>query len=703
MTTSLISPFPVNIDADARSGSVIEVVKPGVQTTVQDLAGRSGLWDVGVPPSGAFDDFSFALANLAVGNTRGEAGLECVMVGPMLRFTAPTVICVVGAVSAAVLDGVPVAPGVPTAVTAGAVLDIGKLAGPGMRGYLAVSGGIDVEPVLGSRSTFILGKFGGLSGRALKLGDQLQLSAYQGSLHDVSGSLPILTSSWELRVMLGPHGAPVHLTQDGSDALFAADWAVDHRSDRTGVRLVGPTPQWARTDGGEAGLHPSNVHDSAYPVGGIMLSGDTPVIVGPDGPSLGGFVVPCVVISADRWILGQLRPGDAVRLVPVTLIEAEAASSARRTTLAAWINFAGVDQDGPNGTRVTEVADFIPAWQVDPCRPPGPRGADRGGRMLPAPLQALAPSGHLPDFTVRLAGDRHVLVEAGKVEFDLTVRMWVHLLADALRAVRPAGVTEIVEGVRSLLVAVDDTRLQPTHLASLLAELAAQVADPAKVVLDVREVTLPIAFDHPQAHEAMARYQKSVNPTAPWCPDNVEFIRRMNDLSERSNVFDIVTAATYLVVGLGDVYLGAPVAVPIDPRHRLVTTKYNPARTWTPQNAVGIGGIYLCVYGMEGPGGYQLVGRTVPVWRLLPDEPERDPQPWLLRQFDRLRFVPVSTQELEDTRADILAGTADLITRPAQFSLSEVAAVEAAAAAEIAELRARRQVAFAAERARWNA
>src|SRR5436309_3137695 len=131
------------------------------------------------------------------------------------------------------------------------------------------------------------------------------------------------------------------------------------------------------------------------------------------------------------------------------------------------------------------------------------------------------------------------------------------------------------------------------------------------------------------------RCWRSWTATAPWCPDNVEFIRRVNDLDRRDDVFDIVTAATYLVVGLGDVYLGAPVAVPIDPRHRLVTTKYDPARTWTPQNAVGIGGIYLCVYGMEGPGGYQLVGRTVPVWRLPVDGRPADPQPWLLRQFDR--------------------------------------------------------------------
>jgi urea carboxylase len=200
----------------------------------------------------------------------------------------------------------------------------------------------------------------------------------------------------------------------------------------------------------------------------------------------------------------------------------------------------------------------------------------------------------------------------------------------------------------------------------------------------------------------MRRYATSVRPDAPWCPDNVEFIRRVNDLPERAEVFDVVAAATYLVIGLGDVYLGAPVAVPIDPRHRLVTTKYNPARTWTPQNAVGIGGIYLCVYGMEGPGGYQLVGRTVPVWRP-PGGPSRDPQPWLLRQFDRLRFRPVSVAELAAARADIKAGRADLEVAPATFSVREAAALASANRAEIDTLQTRRRAAFAAERERWAA
>ena len=101
---------------------------------------------------------------------------------------------------------------------------------------------------------------------------------------------------------------------------------------------------------------------------------------------------------------------------------------------------------------------------------------------------------------------------------------------------------------------------------------------------------------------------------APWLPNNVEFIRRINGLQSTDQVRDIIFSASYLVLGLGDVYLGAPCAVPIDPRHRLMTSKYNPARTYTAEGTVGIGGVYMCIYGMDSPGGYQLVGRTLPIW-----------------------------------------------------------------------------------------
>ena len=187
---------------------------------------------------------------------------------------------------------------------------------------------------LGSRATFLLGKFGGYEGRALRKGDVLPVGAQAvGEPTDVSSLLPELSGEWRVRVVPGPHGAPEHLTEDGVHELFSAEWRLDHRSDRTGIRLVGPTPGFSRDDGGEAGLHPSNIHDSAYPVGGLMLSGGTPVVVGPDGPSLGGFVVPAVVVQADRWMFAQARPGDVVRLVPVDP-EAASQANAERASVA---------------------------------------------------------------------------------------------------------------------------------------------------------------------------------------------------------------------------------------------------------------------------------------------------------------------------------------------------------------------------------
>ena len=195
----------------------------------------------------------------------------------------------------------------------------------------------------------------------------------------------------------------------------------------------------------------------------------------------------------------------------------------------------------------------------------------------------------------------------------------------------------------------------------------------------------------------------SVRPDAPWCPDNIEFIRRINGLDSTQQVYETVFAANYLVLGLGDVYLGAPVATPLDPRHRLVTTKYNPARTWTPENAVGIGGAYMCVYGMEGPGGYQLVGRTVQVWnthrstRTFPAG-----TPWSLRCFDQIRFYPVSGEELLQLRSQILHGRFDLRIEEQSFNLQQYRDFLETVASSANAFKSKQQQAFHEERERWR-
>jgi urea carboxylase len=746
----------------------IEVVVPGVQTAVQDLGGRRGLWGVGVPPSGAYDAFSFALANLAVGNDPGAAGLEAVLVGPTLRFRASAgdhvLAALTGACRGARLDGRPVRLGQPFAARDGSVLEFGSCGPSGLRGYLAVRGGIAVPRVLGSRATFLLGGFGGGIGRALEAGDELALGRDEncGAPAELGPILPELVDSWSLRVIPGPHGAPDYFDGSALSDLFAAEWEVDHRSDRTGIRLAGPAVEFARADGGEAGLHPCNIHDSAYPVGGIMVSGDTPVIVGPDGPSLGGFVVPAAVIQADLWKLGQLRPGDRVRLEPITPQAAQHARTERarlfadpraavasaifrpqpRSPLSRPQGFepstvpsaprlsevsAAVPLSPPQGfepstvpsaPRLSEVSAAVPVSPPQTFEPstvsavPLPSASGSSIPIAawdrPVPLLTVAASDSRPELAIRFSGDHHLLIEAGPARLDLTVRARIHLLHRELTARgllgAVAGVPENVEGVRSLLLGFDPSRIDPRRLAERIGEAWVATPEPAGVELPVREVTMPICFDDPDAHEAMHRYQRGVRPDAPWCPDNVEFIRRVNGLSSRDEVFEIVQKATYLVIGLGDVYLGAPVAVPLDPAHRLVTTKYDPPRTWTPENAVGIGGAYLCVYGMEGPGGYQLVGRTVPVWRKPAPDGERGTaaEPWLLRTFDLLRFEPVGHDELMELRAGIANGSLELSMRPTTLDLGALPGPESPLPPETVEFTARREAAFAEERARWS-
>jgi urea carboxylase len=252
-----------------------------------------------------------------------------------LRFGRDATFAVGGAAMSVTVDDVSVPPWTAIAVSAGAVVRVGRCLGPGVRSTLGVRGGIDVPRYLGSRSTFTLGNFGGHDGRALREGDELAIGDDVDGPPGVlaAGVAPRLRSDWTIGVLDGPHGEPDFLAPGGVDALLRAAWHVHHNSARTGVRLVGPTPRWARPDGGDAGLHPSNIHDTGYAFGAVDLTGDMPIILGPDGPSLGGFVCPLVVAAAERWKLGQLGPGDRVRFVVWSPEDAARADEQRRDWL----------------------------------------------------------------------------------------------------------------------------------------------------------------------------------------------------------------------------------------------------------------------------------------------------------------------------------------------------------------------------------
>jgi len=649
----------------------IRVLSGGTATTVQDWPGRQHLWAVGVPPSGPMDDQSFRLGNRLLGNPEGTAGLEMTVTGPTLQFAADATLCLTGADFGATLEGKPVTRGQLFEAKAGQTLVIGRAKGGGMRGYLLVAGGFDIAPYLGSRSTFELGQFGGHAARRLVAGDVLHLANEPTGEPLSPPALPTLPTDWCVRVLYGPHGAPDFFTETDIDMVVTAEWQVHYNSNRTGVRLVGPKPEWARRDGGEAGLHPSNIHDNAYAIGAVDFTGDMPIILGPDGPSLGGFVCPFVVIAADRWKIGQLVPGDRVRFVPVTMDEASAADRAQQEYLASGTK--------PASSRTCDAATQTPILGTIPEAP---------GR---------------PGVVYRQQGDRNILVEYGPLVLDLELRIRVHALMTELERMALPGVIDVVPGIRSLQLHFDGRNLTQAEALAALTAAEERLGDLEDFAIPSRIVHLPLSWRDPATIETIEKYMSAVRDDAPWCPDNIEFIRRINGLPDVSAVENLIFEASYLVMGLGDVYLGAPVATPVDPRHRLVTTKYNPARTWTPPNVVGIGGAYMCIYGMEGPGGYQLFGRTVQVWNTHRQTADFiEGKPWLLRFFDQIRFYPVSAEELAEWRRDFPSGKRALRIEPSEFRLSDYRKFLADNAEDIAAFEARRQSAFDAERAEWQ-
>ena len=314
----------------------IEVRKPGLATTVQDL-GRPGHYDVGIPLSGAMDRFALRCANLLVGNDEGAAALECVFMGPELLFTADATVAVTGAELPPKVDGVAQPTWTSFAVKAGQVLGFDYLR-RGARAYLAVAGGIDVPVVLGSRSTYALGALGGFEGRALKAGDVLPVGAAEGvaaagrSIPEAlrRGAEPTTT----LRVVPGLYHH--RITQESADTFFRDTWKVAPEADRIGYRFRGGQPLSfiERKQPFGAGSDPSNIVDSCYPYGSIQVPGGTePIVLHRDAVSGGGYFMLGTVISADMDFIGQLQPHAAIQFIPVTMAEALAARRDRSSSL----------------------------------------------------------------------------------------------------------------------------------------------------------------------------------------------------------------------------------------------------------------------------------------------------------------------------------------------------------------------------------
>ena len=306
---------------------MIEVIKKGLETSVQDYPGRIGSLNQGFPASGPMDSWSFRLANILVGNKAGEAALECQFMGPTLKFKNDRIIAITGANMSPKLDGKTIPLWENIKVKANQILEM-QFATIGARSYIAFSGGINSKPWLGSRSTFHKAGVGGINGKAIQDGQILPLKENKiiSQRKIKKNAIPVISTDkkWSIEVVRGPNDD--WIDEKGHKMFLNSDWKLQSKSDRTGYRLEGP--KWSFTEkatnkGLEHGTFPSNIIDQGYPVGAINLAGQTPIILVNDGPSMGGFIVPYTVPSASFWKLGQAKPGDSFNFVEISVEKAQ--------------------------------------------------------------------------------------------------------------------------------------------------------------------------------------------------------------------------------------------------------------------------------------------------------------------------------------------------------------------------------------------
>lgn len=623
------------LDSYEYSAKAIEFLQPGAYTTVQDYPGRTGYWRIGIPPSGPMDAYSFRAGNRIVGNHEHSPGIEITLSGPTIKFHHDAVIAVTGGTAPVKIDGKDTSMFEPINIAKGSTIEIGKLTS-GCRAYLSIRNGIDVVEYLGSRSTFALGNLGGYNGRTLKFGDVLFLGQPElpASTLPAPVSKPVAlpkqlipnleTKAWKIGVVCGPHGAPDIFKPEFVDIFFGDEWKIHYNSNRFGVRLIGPKPKWARVDGGEGGLHPSNAHDYVYSMGAINFTGDEPVILTCDGPSLGGFVCHAVVSEAEMWKIGQVKPGDTLRFVPISY------KSARELK---------VKQDESVKSLTGSFPLSLEPYRANPEDPV---------------LYKLTASASNPKVVYRQAGDRYILVEYGEDNMDLNLSYRVNRLINMVDTYKTVGIVEMSQGVRSVLIEFDGYKIEQRKLLEILIAYEKEILLVNKWSVKSKLIKLPMAFDDKQTLAAVQRYQETIRASAPWLPSNSDFVAKINGMT-KSDLKDLMYAARFLVLGLGDVFLGAPCAVPLQGELTarrfplpLIGTKYNPSRTFTPNGTVGLGGMYMCIYTMESPGGYQLVGRTIPIWdKLSLGSHSGSEHPWLLTPFDQIEFYPVTEEELD--------------------------------------------------------
>ena len=656
------------------SPTALEFVEPGAYTTIQDYPGRVGIPN-GVPPSGPMDSLSFRVANILVGNPAGMEGFEITMMGPTIQFFGLAVIALCGAAFSFTINGKPAARWARHVLPPNSrivISDVEQGQG-GARAYLAIRGGLPgIADYLGSKATTPSVGWGGYQGRCMRAGDFLFLDAKAGQESSGLPSVslpPVLipaignSKCLKLFALPGPWFSNDYITTSGGqEHIFSSKWTYSHNSSRTGIRLEGVSPAWARTDGGDGGSHPSNMVGYGVCPGAVSWTGDAGVIITQDGQNQTGFIVTHTIASADLWRMGQLRPGDALGFQPISWEQA----AALEQKLENYIAFIARYIDDASSTTGTKSQLEALDWKIDTSK----EDALGDGVLFSRPETPSRPS-----LCIRQQGYRALLCIFGPGTYEIKLRARIQQVANAIRKNTPPGLQSgcIAENC-SILFFFDPTIIsQKNAVQAFLAverdNLSGQLAN----TIPSRIIHLPALFDAKECDDAVAKYMLLLRDHAAYLPDNIDFIRRSNGLPTRTSVRDAFFGVEHLVNAVG-VVSGLPLYGPIDPRHQLVVPKYNPARTWTRAGSLGSGGTTSSIYPTDGPGGYMLWGLTLPgcCWDTYGRRKHSHPgsMPWLFEPFDRIIFHEVGRAEFDDIARQWSAGMYEIRIEPGEFNLT---------------------------------
>jgi urea carboxylase len=660
--------------------SAIDVISAGAYTLIQDGLARPTVGK-GIPHSGPMDPIAHAIANILAGNETTKEALEITLTGPELRFVCPAVVALTGAPMEASLDGKPFAMWQRHYIKAGQKLKIGKTTGFGCRSYLAVYGGFPkVAEYFGSKSTSPIVAIGGYQGRQLAPGDLLAIdnripeSVSNSSVVLPERLVPTYTNEWEILAMVGPHDVGYMLPED-IEMIYNTSWKVSHNASRSAIRLIGPVPKWARTDGGEGGAHPSNLVEYGYALGALNWTGDDPCIFPIDAPNFGGFVSSTTVIRAEFWKLGQLKSGDTLKYKRVSLEEALSLRKQNNHFIES------LEKAAKNGSGFENVQPLNLTFKSS-------------GDYGEAIVWERAQRGSQPQVRYRQGGDDHLIVEYGNEQFDLNHRCRTTALEKALHANSPKWLTNTVSCCTSITLFYDGLAIDRKELVAHLQSLEDELGDLSAAKVPCRRFRLPLSFESKVQEEATKRYMETQRPHAPYLPSNFDFVAKNNAFTS-DQLRDIFLNGEFMAVVVG-FYAGNTVSLPVDPRQRMQCPKANPSRVFTPEGTVSWGGSCMSIYPVDSPGGYQMTGRTVPIFDALGWKSGFSPcRPWLFQDFDILTYYRVSEEELDVILAKFRSGTYKFEWEDIEFDMENHNKLLKETAEEVKEIRARQAVAQA--------